>query len=80
MKKLKPKKVHQLCIISIVVFGLIGLLGASLSNVVLDIICVAGLVGTIIFRLIFFRCPHCGAYLDRSKGQYCPHCRGDVNE
>lgn len=25
-------------------------------------------------HLIFYRCPHCGKFLDRSTGDYCPYC------
>lgn len=34
------------------------------------------LIGTIIFMFLFYRCPHCGAYLGRVRyyNVYCPHC------
>ena len=28
----------------------------------------------VIFHLLFYRCSSCGRYLDRSSGDFCPHC------
>ena len=32
------------------------------------------------FQLLFYRCPHCGKYLDRSTGPFCPHCGRSIDE
>ena len=80
MKKLKPQNVNRLVWIALIIGSIIAFCGVPKENspllgIGVGIMCIA-----IVFRLIFYRCPHCGKYLDRSTGQYCPYCRGNVNE
>ncbi|MCI6583119.1 MAG: hypothetical protein MSH15_14255 [Oscillospiraceae bacterium] len=35
---------------------------------------------SIIHHVVFYRCPHCGKFLDRSTGEFCPSCGKKVNE
>ena len=34
----------------------------------------------LLFSLLLGRCPHCGKYLDRSSGDFCPYCGKKVGE
>ncbi len=80
MKNLKPKTVQTYCWI---IFGLgafIGFMGAAAGSTVVPVIGIVILLSGIAFRFTFYRCPHCGKYLDRSTGEFCPKCGEKVNE
>ena len=76
MKKLTPKMVNRICWILWAVGALVAFLG-TVGEPDSPVLCITGIlvmfVG-ILFRFIFFRCPACGAYLDRGMPQYCPRC------
>ena len=38
------------------------------------ILTLALLAGFFIFRFLFWRCPSCGSYLHRTRGEYCQYC------
>lgn len=80
MKKLTPKNVHLLCWIILAVGTILALFGLAIENTALMVIGVVILLASVVFRCIFYRCPHCGRYLDRSTGQYCPYCGRNVNK
>ena len=79
MKDLTPKKVNAIFILAILIGALIGFLGAYLEYTVLVFVGMAIMCMAVVLRVIFYRCPHCGKYLDRSTGQYCPYCGRDIN-
>jgi hypothetical protein len=58
------------------VISVIGLLFDSDFLVVIGVIVI---ICDLIFHIIFYRCPHCGRYLDRNTGDYCPYCGKEVN-
>ena len=74
VKRIPLKKVRQiallLCILGLVVI----LAGAGLRLIPLILLGCLVLVGEIVFLTLFWRCPHCGGFLDRGCGLYCPHC------
>ena len=74
MKNLKPKKVNQLFGIILFVSAVIAFYGAFSENTIFSGIGMVGMMGAILFKVIFYRCPYCGKYLDRSTGKYCPYC------
>ena len=80
MKKLRPKKVNLIFGIALLAGAAAGFYGVFSEKTVLSCIGIAAMAGAVLFRFIFYRCPHCGKYLDRSTGRYCPYCREDVNE
>ena len=43
------------------------------NDVLLFLLLDAGGV-TAVIRVVFIRCPHCGAHLGREVGKHCPHC------
>ena len=80
MKKLSPKKVNKLYAAVLIAGAVTAFAGAFTETTALVIIGVIVLMANVVFRLAFFRCPHCGVYLDRSTGDFCPHCGREVNE
>ncbi len=80
MKKLKPYEVNKVFFIASAVGFAIGLFGIAIESPILGGIGIAVMVGMMAFRIIFYRCPHCKAYLDRSTGDYCPYCGENVNK
>ena len=34
--------------------------------------------GAFVFRVIVYRCPHCGYYLGRRSGTHCPRCKEEI--
>ena len=80
MNKLSPKKVNNLYIIILMASALIAIIGASSEKPALSVIGVLAIFADIAFRLVCYRCPHCGKYLDRSSGDFCPYCGKEVNE
>lgn len=54
--------------------------GTHFENILLAFLGFACIIGAVIYRLLVYRCLHCGKYLDRSTGQYCPFCIEDVNK
>ena len=77
MKPMKLKRVRR------IIWGLI-ILGAALAFTGVytgfafsPAMTAAGIlltVAAVVFKLVYYRCPHCNAYLDRSTGSYCPYC------
>jgi Uncharacterized Zn-finger containing protein len=80
MNSLGPKKVNVIFWITLLI-GFIISFGGILSNIkTLMVIGFIVIITGVIFRFIFYRCPHCGKYLDRSTGEYCPYCGEKVNK
>ena len=80
MKNLKPKNVNVIVWISFLIGAIVAFTGTFLDKTVIIVVGVIIVICSMIFRFIFYRCPYCGAYLDRSTGDYCPYCGEDVNE
>lgn len=74
MNRLTPRKARS-CTVVILAAGLVVAVAGALTNGMA--VTLAGVVlemGGLVFDIIFYRCPNCGKYLDRSYGDYCPHC------
>ena len=80
MNKLSPKKVNELYIIILLAGAVITMIGAFTEKTVPSVIGIVVIFANIAFRLICYRCPHCGKYLDRSSGDFCPYCGKEINE
>lgn len=74
MKKLVPKKVRVLVFATFAVGFLIGGAAYCWESIPLSVLAMAIILGALGIHLIFYRCPHCGKFLDRSTGDYCPYC------
>ena len=80
MKRLSPKNVDYYFLLILAAGAILGGIGAFLEIGPLAVIGMVLMFGDIIFRLVCYRCPHCGKYLDRSKGDYCPYCGESMNQ
>lgn len=81
MKKLMPKQIRKITFLILFIGAIIAFLGISLNeNVILIIMGLIAMIASIVFHFVFYRCPHCGKFLDRSTGDYCPYCSKNVNE
>ncbi len=74
MKRIPLKKVRQIAAFLFVLGFVVILTGAGFRLIPLILLGCLALVGEIVFLFLFWRCPHCGGFLDRSCGLYCPHC------
>ena len=79
MKKMSPKQVDLYCILILAVGAALGAIGAFSEIKFLEIIGITLLIVDIVFRVACYRCPYCGRYLDRSRGEYCPYCGKELN-
>lgn len=78
---MKLKHIRKRTFIILGIGLLIALLGIALDEQAFVI--VLGLLtmfSSIIHYVIFYRCPHCGKFLDRSTGEFCPNCGKKVDE
>ena len=80
MEKPTPKKASFIGIVMLAVGAAIGYIGAYIEIFLLVGIGLALMIFSLIWRVIFYRCPHCNKYLDRSSGEFCPYCGKEVNK
>ena len=78
MMKLKTAKI--VLAVGCGLMALFVLLCSALNDRRLGYIAVGFAVVTVIFWLIFGRCPTCGGYLGSGGGKYCPHCGEKLKE
>lgn len=79
MKKISPKQVNLYYLLILATGAALGAIGALSEIKFLAVIGITLLIGDIIFRFACYRCPYCGRYLDRSRGDYCPYCGKELN-
>lgn len=81
MKQTTPKQIRVRTYIILGVGLLIALLGIAFHEQTFLIVLGLLLMFVSIFHhVLFYRCPHCGQFLDRSTGDYCPGCGKNVND
>ena len=82
MKKLTPKMVNRICWILWAVGALVAFLGTvgEPDSTALCVIGILLMLGGCVFRVVFFRCPSCGACLDRGMPEYCHHCGAKIDD
>ena len=82
MKNLKPKTVNKWNWILWAVGALVALLG-TVGEPDSPALCVTGILllfGSVVFRVVFYRCQSCGTYLGRGLPEYCPHCGAKIDD
>ena len=75
--KLKTAKFFLLA--GCVLMALFLLLCAATEKKVYGYIGAAAAFTSLIFWLVFGRCPVCGGFLGRIAGKYCPHCGEEID-
>lgn len=81
MKNTQPKQIRKRTFIILGIGLLIALCGiAKNEQVTLILLGLLTMFASILHHVIFYRCPHCGKFLDRNTGDYCPGCGKKVNE
>lgn len=75
----RTPKTYNAVFLAILAVGLVLLLlGAVGENLLLLGLGLLVAFGSFVFRVIFYRCPHCGYYLGRRDGVTCPHCKKNM--
>lgn len=74
MKKMSPKTIDLLFWIFLSVGSLLGYFGLPSQTNFLFVIGVVMILGALLFRHLFFKCPHCGKRITGTSGGYCPYC------
>ena len=80
MKNVNPKKVNIIFWIMLVVGALISGIGSTEGIQWMSMLGIALMMGGLLVKVLMYRCPHCGKYLDRSSGDFCPYCGKKVGE
>ena len=78
VKSIKPKQAKMYSAIILIIGIIVGVFGLAGS----DFLVIAGMVImvlSIVFKLIFYVCPHCNKYLDRINAKYCPYCGKEID-
>lgn len=80
MSKWKPKEVNRVVLRLLLVCMALFAVAAISQVKLLFVPCVAVFALAVGLHLVYYRCPHCGKFLDRSTGDFCPYCGKNVNE
>ena len=78
MKSIKPKQAKMYSLIILIIGIIVGVFGLA-GNDILVISGMVIMVLSIVFKLIFYVCPHCNKYLDRINAKYCPYCGKEID-
>jgi len=79
MKTCKPKHINSVFFILLALGLLLALIGAFSAKVILIGIGLFLAFAAFVFRCIFYRCPSCGRYIGKIDGDYCTHCKKNIN-
>lgn len=79
-KMLSPQKVRMIVWITLLIGFIIGVVGMFTDITALAVIGVIVMICAIIVHFVLYRCSHCGKFLDRSTGEFCPYCGEKVND
>lgn len=74
MWKDSPRTVRKIVFGTFAVGAVLALVGAMVEVTALTVIGVLLVIAGLIIHFTYYRCPHCGRFLDRSTGAYCPYC------
>ena len=77
---MSPKSVNGLCLVLLGLGAVIALLAAHFMVEWMVFTGLVVMVSSMFLRITFYRCPYCGKYLDRSKGEFCPYCGKRIRE
>ena len=75
---MNPKIANKVFIIALLSGAVISGIGSNNGPQWLTFFGLAMMCGGLILRVMCYRCPHCNAYLDRSRGEFCPYCGKNI--
>lgn len=76
---MSPKSVKTVCLIMLFLGCFVAMLAARADIAWLVFAGVTIMAASIFLHIVFYRCPYCGRYLDRSGGNYCPYCGKSID-
>ena len=71
---MNAKKANIIFWIMLVVGALISGIGSTEGVQWMAMLGIAIMMGGLVLKVLLYRCPYCGKYLDRSSGDFCPYC------
>ena len=77
---MNPKKANIIFWIMLIIGALISGIGSTEDIQWMAMLGIAVMMGGLLIKILLYRCPHCGKYLDRSSGEFCPYCGKKVQE
>lgn len=77
---MNAKKANLIFWLMLVVGALISGIGSTEGIQWMAMLGIAVMMGGLVLKVILYRCPHCGKYLDRSSGEFCPYCGKNIND
>jgi len=80
MKRMTPKGVRRIVMALFALGAFLALTGAFSESSPLTVGGTVILLCAIVVHFSFYRCPYCGKFLDRSAGDFCPHCGKKISQ
>ena len=74
MWKDSPRTVRKIVLRLCTAGAVLALGGALVQSALLIVAGLLLLIVALVLHFTYYRCPHCGRFLDRSTGAYCPYC------
>lgn len=71
---MNPKKANIIFWTMLIIGALAGGIGSTEGVKWMSMLGIALMMGGLLLRVLLYRCPYCGKYLDRSTGDFCPYC------
>ena len=71
---MNAKKANIIFWIMLVTGALISGIGSTEGVQWMAMLGIAIMMGGLVIKVLLYRCPYCGKYLDRSSGDFCPYC------
>ena len=71
---MNAKKANIIFWIMLVVGALVSGIGSTEGVQWMAMLGIAIMMGGLVIKVLLYRCPYCGKYLDRSSGDFCPYC------
>ena len=71
---MNAKKANIIFWIMRVVGALVSGIGSTEGVQWMAMLGIAIMMGGLVLKVLLYRCPYCGKYLDRSSGDFCPYC------
>lgn len=80
IRELKPQQVKKLTEGAAIFAVVLALLGYWLDLAFLAVIGLLLMIATGVFHAVLYRCPACGKYLGRDRGNFCRHCGARLDQ